>query len=109
MKQLILYIIFLMSMVFSGYGEVSAASVSLSHQDSLTVEATDAAHKKDGSYAAEASHSKDRLAKVTPTSRSRMPSWKMHPMPPIGYAAVVHSVCCQVATYMATHLQAVDC
>lgn len=54
MKQLILYIIFLMSMVFSGYGEVSAASVSLSHQDSLTVEAADAAHKKDG------------LAKVTP-------------------------------------------
>ena len=28
MKQLILYIIFLMSMVFSGYGEVSAASIS---------------------------------------------------------------------------------
>ena len=54
MKQLILYIIFLMSMVFSGYGEVSAASISLSHQDSLTVEAADAAHKKDG------------LAKVTP-------------------------------------------
>ena len=43
-----------MSMVFSGYGEVSAASISLSHQDSLTVEAADAAHKK------------DRLAKVTP-------------------------------------------
>ena len=54
MKQLILHIIFLMSMVFSGYGEVSAASISLSHQDSLTVEAADAAHKKDG------------LAKVTP-------------------------------------------
>ena len=54
MKQLILYIIFLMSMVFSGYGEVSAASISLSHQDSLTVEAADAAYKKDG------------LAKVTP-------------------------------------------
>ncbi len=54
MKQLILYIIFLMSMVFSGYGEVSAASISLSHQDSLAVEAADATHKKDG------------LAKVTP-------------------------------------------
>lgn len=54
MKQLILYIIFLMSMVFSGYGEVSAASVSLSHQDSLIVETADATHKK------------DRLAKVTP-------------------------------------------
>ena len=40
MKQLILYIIFLMSMVFSGYGEVSAASYT--------------------------SHTKDRLAKVTP-------------------------------------------
>ena len=67
MKQLILYIIFLMSMVFSGYGEVSAASVSLSHQDSLAVEAADAAHKKDGSYAAEAGHTtKDGLAKVTP-------------------------------------------
>lgn len=54
MKQLILYIIFLMSMVFSGYGEVSAASISLFHQDSSAVEAADAAHKK------------DRLAKVTP-------------------------------------------
>ena len=54
MRQLILYIIFLMSMVFAGYGEVSAASISLSHQDSLAVEAADAAHKKDG------------LAKVTP-------------------------------------------
>ena len=55
MRQLILYIIFLMSMVFAGYGEVSAASVSLSHQDSLIVETADATHKK-----------KDRLAKVTP-------------------------------------------
>lgn len=54
MKQLILYIIFLMSMVFSSYGEVSAASISLFHQDSSAVEAADAAHKK------------DRLAKVTP-------------------------------------------
>ncbi|MQN61018.1 hypothetical protein [Segatella copri] len=65
MKQLILYIIFLMSMVFSGYGEVSAASISLSHQD-LAVEAADATHKKEGAYATETSHSKDRLAKVTP-------------------------------------------
>ena len=48
------------------------------------------------------------LPRLHLTSRSRMPSWKMHPMLPIGYAAVVHSVCCQVATYMATHLQAVD-
>ena len=54
MRQLILYILFLVSMVFSGYGEVSAASISLSHQDSSAVEAADAAHKKDG------------LAKVTP-------------------------------------------
>ena len=66
MRQLILYIIFLMSMVFSGYGEVSAASISLSHQDSLAVETADATHKKEGAYATEASHSKDRLAKVTP-------------------------------------------
>ena len=41
MKQLILYIIFLMSMVFSGYGEVSAASISytsdvLPKKDKLT-------------------------------------------------------------------------
>lgn len=53
-------------MVFSGYGEVSAASISLSHQDSLAVETADATHKKEGAYATEASHSKDRLAKVTP-------------------------------------------
>ena len=49
------------------------------------------------------------LPRLHLTSKSRMLSWKMHPMPPIGYAAVVHSVCCQVATYMATHLQVVDC
>ncbi len=66
MKQLILYIIFLMSIVFSGYGEVSAASISLLHQDSLAVEAADATHKNEGAYTTEASHSKDRLAKVTP-------------------------------------------
>ena len=41
MTQLILYIIFLMSMVFSGYGEVSAASISytsdvLPKKDKLT-------------------------------------------------------------------------
>lgn len=54
MRQLILHFIFLMSMVFAGYGEVSAASVSLSHQDSLIVETADATHNK------------DRLAKVTP-------------------------------------------
>ena len=41
MRQLILYIIFLMSMVFAGYGEVSAASVSytsdaLPKKDKLT-------------------------------------------------------------------------
>ena len=54
MRQLILHIIFLMSMVFAGFGEVSAASVSLSHQDSLIVETADATHNK------------DRLAKVTP-------------------------------------------
>ena len=35
MRQLILYIIFLMSMVFTGYGEVSAASTSFAHQDSF--------------------------------------------------------------------------
>ena len=66
MRQLILYILFLVSMVFSGYGEVSAASISLSHQDSLAVETADVTHKKEGAYATEASHTKDRLAKVTP-------------------------------------------
>lgn len=45
MKQLILYIIFLMSIVFSGYGEVSAASISFTPEDSYT---EDASHKKDG-------------------------------------------------------------
>ena len=43
MRQLILYIIFLMSMVFAGYGEVSAASVS---------------------YTSDALPKKDKLAKV---------------------------------------------
>ena len=46
-------------MVFAGYGEVSAASVSLSHQDSLIVETADATHNK------------DRLAKVTPQQQEQ--------------------------------------
>ena len=45
MRQLILYILFLVSMVFSGYGEVSAASISFTPEDSYT---EDASHKKDG-------------------------------------------------------------
>lgn len=45
MRQLILYILFLVSMVFSGYGEVSAASISFTPEDSYTEEAS---HKKDG-------------------------------------------------------------
>ena len=66
MKQLILYIIFLMSMVFSRLWRGICCFYFFIPSDSLAVEAADAAHKKDGSYAAEASHSKDRLAKVTP-------------------------------------------
>lgn len=45
MRQLILYILFLVSMVFSGYGEVSAAPISFTPEDSYT---EDASHKKDG-------------------------------------------------------------
>ena len=45
MRQLILYILFLVSMVFSGYGEVSAASISFTPEDSYTEYAS---HKKDG-------------------------------------------------------------
>ena len=45
MRQLILYILFLVSMVFSGYGEVSAASISFTPEDSYT---ENASHKKDG-------------------------------------------------------------
>jgi len=46
MRQLILYIIFLMSMVFAGHGEVSAASTSFLHQDSFAYETNHG--KKDG-------------------------------------------------------------
>ncbi|MGO5088097.1 hypothetical protein ACTQ43_00975 [Segatella copri] len=50
MKQLILYIIFLMSMVFSGYGEVSAASISKvtphqQEQDAQLEDASNAAYR----------------------------------------------------------------
>ena len=46
MKQLILYIIFLMSMVFSGYGEVSAASISkvTPHQQEQNAQLEDASN-----------------------------------------------------------------
>lgn len=50
MRQLILYIIFLMSMVFSDYGEVSAASNSFHLQDSYSL--------------SESSEKKDRLVKI---------------------------------------------
>ncbi len=46
MRQLILYIIFVMSMVFSGYGKVSAASNLHISQDSFASTATP--DKKDG-------------------------------------------------------------
>ncbi len=46
MRQLILYIIFVMSMVFSGCGEVSAASNSYRSQDSFAPAAKQ--EKKDG-------------------------------------------------------------
>ena len=50
MKQLILYIIFLMSMVFSGYGEVSAASIykvtpHQQEQDAQLEDASNAAYR----------------------------------------------------------------
>ena len=55
MRQLILYIIFLMSMVFAGHGEVSAASTSFTHQDSILQD----------SFASETTQGKkDGLAKV---------------------------------------------
>lgn len=46
MKQLILYIIFLMSMVFSSYGEVSAASISkvTPHQQEQNAQLEDASN-----------------------------------------------------------------
>ena len=47
MRQLILYIIFLMSMVFSGYGEVSAASILFHLQDSHSITQSRTNTKKD--------------------------------------------------------------
>lgn len=45
MRQLILYIVFLVSMVFTGYGEMSAMSHTHAIQDSYSIEKTG---KKDG-------------------------------------------------------------
>ena len=61
MRQLILYIIFLMSMVFSGYGEVSAASNYFQLQDSYSI--TQSSDKKD-CLAKQSSKKKDRLVKI---------------------------------------------
>ena len=61
MRQLILYIIFLMSMVFSGYGEVSAASNSFHLQDSYSI--SPSSNKKD-KIAKLPSDKKDRLVKI---------------------------------------------
>ena len=47
MRQLILYIIFLMSMVFSGYGKVSAASIFFHLQDSHSITQSRTNTKKD--------------------------------------------------------------
>ena len=74
MRQLILYIIFLMSMVFSGYGEVSAASDSFHLQDSHSFTQYSDNTKKDrltklpsekkNTLAKLSSEKKDRLVKI---------------------------------------------
>ena len=102
MKQLILYIIFLMSMVFSGYGEVSAASVSLSHQDSSAVEAADAAHKKDG-LAKVAPHQQEQDAQLEDASNAAyrvcssrpqrlLPSGNIHGNPSASSRLLIHRI-----------------
>ena len=63
MRQLILYIIFLMSMVFAGHGEVSAASDSFHHQDSHSfTQSSD--NTKNDRLTKLSSEKKDRLVKI---------------------------------------------
>ena len=69
MRQLILYIIFLMSMVFSGYGEVSAASNSFHLQDSYSI--SPSSNKKD-KVAKLPSDKKDDLAKLPSDKKDRL-------------------------------------
>jgi len=71
MRQLILYIIFLMSMVFSGYGEVSAASDSFHHQDSHSFTQSADNTKKDR-LAKLSSEKKDPLAKPYSEKKDRL-------------------------------------
>lgn len=93
MRQLILYILFLVSMVFSGYGEVSAASISFTPEDSYT---EDASHKKDG------------LAKVE--YDKSQPEAQLENASQLAYriCAAVRSAYCQVATCTTVRLP-VDC
>lgn len=60
MKQLVRYILLIVSMVLIGHGDVSAASKFSDFQDSYA----SAAYQKDGQYASEALPKKDGLAKV---------------------------------------------
>ena len=60
MKQLVRYILLIVSMVLIGHGDVSAASKFSDFQDSYA----SAACQKDGQYASEALPKKDGLAKV---------------------------------------------
>lgn len=69
MRQLILYIIFLMSMVFSGYGEVSAASNSFLLQDSYSL--TQSSNKKDY-FANLSSEKKDVLSQSSTEKKDRL-------------------------------------
>jgi len=71
MRQLILYIIFLMSMVFSGYGEVSAASDSFHHQDSHSFTQS-ADNTKNDRLAKLSSEKKDPLAKPYSEKKDRL-------------------------------------
>ena len=71
MRQLILYIIFLMSMVFSGYGEVSAASDFFHHQDSHSFTQS-ADNTKNDRLTKLSSEKKDWLAKPYSEKKDRL-------------------------------------
>ena len=136
MRQLILYIIFLMSMVFSGYGEVSAASTSFAHQDSFlqnsyllpqilsisrilipsrsiptTRRKTDLRNclpRRKTLLQNYLLRRKTAWWRLTTSKTNRQPSWRMPPLQPIGYAAVALSGSCHRATFTPRQVQ-VDC
>lgn len=123
MRQLALYIIFLMSMVFTNYGKASSVPETLSlpfaeSSESFLSESSFSENQFIAGQHSESqdskelfnkeSHSEDRLTQIEHKQNKQDAQLKMLLQSPIAFAAIVHSDYCQMAISRVIHLQ-VDC